>query len=340
MRYPFASRLIEEIAPSMGIRVELEPEFGFAGELVFPNGKRHLFRNTNFNINPAGSTEIAKDKAYTSHFLRKHGFPVPDGRTFFSDKLNANLPPAQRRGVRDAMAYAGTLGLPVFVKPNNLSQGACVTKLHDAADLPAVAEDIFSRTAVMLVERACPGRDYRVVVLGDRIISVYERVPLSVTGDGVHTIDALLSQARQDLERQGRPNSEIDTADPRIDLKLRSRGLQRTTVPPAGEHLFLLDNANLSTGGMSIDVTDAIHPGFADIAVRATRALGLRLAGVDILCDDIASDATGQTWHILEVNAAPGLDNYAALGGAQAERVRDLYRRILAFLADSHVHLT
>jgi D-alanine-D-alanine ligase-like ATP-grasp enzyme len=334
MRYPFASRIIEEVGPSMGIRVELEPEHGFAGELVFPNGRRHLFRNTNFNVNPAGSTEIAKDKAYTSHFLRKHGFHVPEGRTFFADKLNAHLPPGKRRGVRDAIDYALTLGLPVFVKPNNLSQGACVTKIHDAADLPAVAEEIFRRTTVMLVEQACPGRDYRVVVLGDRIISVYERVPLSVTGNGVHTIDELLVQAQQDLERQGRPNSEIDTTDPRIDLKLRALGLHRATVLQAGEHRFLLDNANLSTGGMSVDVTDAIHPSFADIAIRAMHALGLRLAGVDVLCDDIGSAAEGQTWNIIEINAAPGLDNYASLGEEQAERVRDLYRRILGFLAD------
>jgi hypothetical protein len=54
MRYPFASLLIEEVAPTLGIKVELEPEYGFAGELIFPDGRRHLFRNTNFNVNPAG----------------------------------------------------------------------------------------------------------------------------------------------------------------------------------------------------------------------------------------------------------------------------------------------
>jgi hypothetical protein len=54
------------MAPEMGIQVELEADFCFAGELVFPNGKRHLFRNTNFNVDPAGSTEIAKDKNYTN----------------------------------------------------------------------------------------------------------------------------------------------------------------------------------------------------------------------------------------------------------------------------------
>src|SRR2546426_2961369 len=108
MRYPFASKLIEELGPTMGVSVELEPEYEFAGELVFPSGKRHLFRNTNFNVNPAGSTEIAKDKGYTSYFLRKHGFRVPTGRAFFSEKLNANLPVGRRRNIDDAVRFAET----------------------------------------------------------------------------------------------------------------------------------------------------------------------------------------------------------------------------------------
>src|SRR5947199_5620486 len=119
--------LIAEIAPAMGIAVELEPEYKYAGELIFPGGKRHLFRNTNFNVNPAGAAELAKDKGYTSFFLRKHGLNAPINKAFFSEKLNANLPVERRRGIREAIEFAEELGFPVFVKPNNLSQGALVT---------------------------------------------------------------------------------------------------------------------------------------------------------------------------------------------------------------------
>lgn len=333
MRYPFASKLIEEIGPSMGISVELEPEYQFAGELVFPNGRRHLFRNTNFNVNPAGSTEIAKDKGYTSYFLRKHGFRVPTSRAFFSSKLNANLPEDRRRGLDDAILYAGSLGFPVFVKPNNLSQGAFVTKAYAPADISEVADEIFKRTDVLLVEEACPGRDYRIVVLSESIISAYERIPLAVTGDGTRTVQELLELARSQLEAQGRPNSEIDPFDHRIDLKLRRLGLQRSSVLPSGQRIFLLDNANLSTGGNSEDVTGTIHPTFSGLAVAATKTLGLRLAGVDILCENLAADAAHQAWNIIEINAAPGLDNYSSLGDEQARRVRGLYRQLLEYLA-------
>lgn len=337
MRYPFASLLIAEIGPPMGIQVELEPEYKFAGELIFPSGKKHLFRNTNFNVNPAGSTEIAKDKGYTSFFLRKHGLQVPKNKTFFSEKLNSNLPTEKRRGLSEAIAYACDIGFPVFIKPNNLSQGAFVTKAYRTSDIAETAARIFERTDVLLVEQVCPGRDYRVVVLGESIISAYERIPLAVTGDGRLTVTELLLVARSQLEQLGRPNSEIDSLDPRIDIRLRESFKSRLFIPAEGEKVVLLDNANLSTGGTSADVTNSIHPTFKTIAIAATKALGLQLCGVDILCEDLTTDATDQTWNIIELNAAPGLDNYSSLGSEQAERVRDLYRRILEYLAQSDV---
>lgn len=334
MRVPFASELIAQVAPSLDIVVELEPEYGFAGELILPSGKRHLFRNTNFNVNPAGSTEIAKDKAYTNYFLRKHGVRVPDGKTFFSDALNDNLAPDKRRGKDKACEYAAALGYPVFAKPNNLSQGALVDKLSNPEDLNLHISKIFQKTNVALVERPHSGRDYRVVVLGDEVISAYERIPLSVEGNGASTIDKLLLQAREALSEAGRPNAEIDPLDPRIDRKLNELFLSRGTVLPSGSRVFLLDNANLSTGGRSVDVTSQIHSSFAALAVRSAKILGLQLAGVDILADDLSQAAEYQEWIVLEVNAAPGLDNYASLGAEQHARVVGLYRKILLYLIE------
>jgi len=327
--------IISEVAPSLGIRVELEPEFGFAGELFFKNGKRHLFRNTNFNINPAGSTEIAKDKAYTNFFLRKHGFNVPDGKTFFSDRLNLNLPQSKRRGIQDALIYAKFLGYPVFIKPNNLSQGAFVTKAYEEGDIRSTALQAFERTDVILIERPCVGNDYRIVVLGDEIISAYQRLPLTVIGDGVKTVDELLDKSKVELEMQGRPNSEIDKNDSRIDVKLRSMDKTRLSVLKLGQKIALLDNANLSTGGTSIDVTNKIHSDFAEIAIAATKTLGLQLCGVDLLINDITLPENDAIWSIIELNAAPGLDNYASLGDEQIARVKDLYKKILIYLSNN-----
>ncbi|CAL1241834.1 hypothetical protein [Candidatus Methylocalor cossyra] len=335
MRFPFASLLIAEIAPELGIRVELEPEFQFAGQLIFPDGRRHVFRNTHFNINPAGAVEIARDKGYTKFFLEQSGFPVARGKTFFSDALNRNLSPAHRRGMEEAVAFAAELGFPVYVKPNDLSQGILVAKVYREHSLREVARQIWQRSQVLLVEEVCEGRDYRVVVLGNKTISAYQRVPLSVTGDGMSSIDQLLRLARDKLRRSRRPNSDIDADDRRIDMKLESHGLSRDSVLAEDERVYVLDNANLCSGGESFDVTGTIHPEFRRLSVEAARVLGLRLAGVDIICADLTRDPAEQSWKILEINGAPGLDNYAALGPEQAERVRNLYREILLYLAET-----
>ncbi len=335
MRYSFIASLIAEIGPSLGIRVELEPEYQFAGELIFPNGKRHLFRGANFNINPAGSTAIAKDKGYTGYFLRKHGFCVPQHQAFFSDAMNRNLPPARRRNLDDAVRYAATLGFPVFIKPNDLSQGDFVTKAYQPQQIMDVAPHIFQLTDVLLIEQPCIGRDYRVVVMGDQVIAAYERIPFSVEGDGEQAIAALIVQAKARLAQQDRPFLGIDATDPRIVFKLQHQGFTADSIPALGQRVFLLDNANLSTGGASQDCSAAIHPSFADIAIRASQTLGLRLTGVDIICPDLTQSAASQSWGIIEINAAPGLDNYASMGAPQMGRVKNLYRRILEELAQS-----
>lgn len=332
MRYPFAAKIIEKIAPALGIRVELEPEFQFAGELIWPDGRRHIFKNTNFNINAAGSHDIAKDKAYTKHFLQRHGLNTPKWRTVFSPRLCKNLAPEKRRSTSHALEFANQIGYPVFIKPNHLSQGVGVFKAYNREDLGSFCEQLFALDDVLLVEAAFTGRDYRVVVLDDQIISAYERRPFTVVGDGVSSIDQLIDKARSGLQTQNRPNSEIDPEDARIDIRLRELQVSRQTIPQLDQAVVLLDNANLSTGGQSTDVTNIIHSEFAQIARRARQVLGLRLAGVDILCNDLSQSPHAQDWTIIELNASPGLDNYAALGAEQQQRVEDLYRRILLAL--------
>ena len=176
MRVPFVSRILSEVSQEMNVKVILEPEFGFVGEIVFSNGKRHLFRNTNLNINRSGSVELAKDKGYTHYFLRKVGISVPDSLTFFSDSLQENLDPMKRRGIEGAVLFAKNAGYPVFVKPNNLCQGELVFKVHSDNDLYEKASRILEKVDVGIVEEYCPGKDYRVVLLHDRCISAYQRI--------------------------------------------------------------------------------------------------------------------------------------------------------------------
>ncbi|GHV21261.1 hypothetical protein FACS189428_1380 [Clostridia bacterium] len=102
-KLPFASKLLIKLAPQIGAKVVLEPEFGYVGQIIYPNGKKILFRTANFNLNPLGSVEIAKDKGYAKFFLQQNGYATPKGQTFFSDKRNEHL--KVKRTIDDGYDY-------------------------------------------------------------------------------------------------------------------------------------------------------------------------------------------------------------------------------------------
>src|SRR5262249_13055718 len=90
LREPFVPKLLLRIADRANVRIELEPEFGYAGRIVFADGTSHPFKAGNLNINRGGAMAIADDKSYTSFFLRQAGLRTPRELTFFSEKLRAN----------------------------------------------------------------------------------------------------------------------------------------------------------------------------------------------------------------------------------------------------------
>ena len=327
----FVSEIICRVAPLIGAKVLIEPEYGFVGQITFTNGKRVLFRDRNFNINPLASSEIARDKAYADFFLRLYGYRTIESQTFFSKSRNQRI--RIKRTIDDGFSYAKKLGLPVILKPNNLSQGTLVTKVYTKKEYFAAARKILQRTPVMLVQEFCEGFDYRIVVLDKEVISAYQRIPLFVVGDGKSTIRKLLLKKQAVFNRTGR-DTEIDVDDFRIAQKLRRQNFKLTSIPARGKNLFLLDNANLSTGGDAVDVTDEIHADYKRLAVQITRDMGLRMCGVDIITSNDIRNRMRE-YVIIEINSAPGLDNYASIGNEQKGRVDELYLKVLRALERS-----
>ncbi len=329
-------RLLQKIAPRIGAKVVMEPEWNIVGQISFKSGRRSYFRYNTLDLNPMGASEIAKDKDYANFFMASMGYPVvPGSKTFFSKEWGAAIG-AARRNVDAAYRHAQKIGFPVIVKPNGGSQGTGVALVHTKREFYAAVRAIFRRDRVALVQRPVRGKDYRLVVLDDQIISAYERIPLNVVGDGTSTVGRLLKDKQRAFVASSR-DTRIKTKDPRIAIKLRHQGLTLQSVPAKGARVFLLDNANLSTGGDSVDVTKNVHPAFAKLAVHLTRDMGLRLCGVDLMVDGDIGEAPGEFW-VLEINSAPGLDHYAKMGKAQEKIVEDLYLQVLRHL-DNTVRL-
>ncbi len=121
--------LLKKLAPRIGARVVLEPEWQIAGQIVYRNGSKRYFRYNTLDLNPVGASDIAKDKDYANFFMRKMRYPTIQGKAFFSDEWCEAI--GSRRDVNAAYAYARKLGFPLIVKPNSGTQGTDVALVHD-----------------------------------------------------------------------------------------------------------------------------------------------------------------------------------------------------------------
>ncbi|SFC36396.1 hypothetical protein [Tropicimonas isoalkanivorans] len=331
---PYRS-LLAQAAAARGGTVELEEAYGFVGRYTTPTGRTRPIVGKALGLNCDSAVALAADKDYTARWLAADGLPTPPGLAIFSPAY------CTRRALKNAavagrlpetsagLAFARTQGLPVIVKPNRGAEGRGVTLARTEAEL---AEDIaagFATEEQLRIEAQVPGRDYRLLVLDGTVLLAYERLPFAITGDGERTIAELLSDALATLATTRR-GPRVVADDPRITRCLASRRLTPASVPAKGASLPLLETANLSTGGRARDLTGTLPPEAEALATAATRSLGLTLAGVDILAPNLPAGTEGAT--ILEVNAAPSLDHFAAESAAHRQRALAALTDMLARL--------
>jgi D-alanine-D-alanine ligase-like ATP-grasp enzyme len=324
-RTPITGRIFKKIAPKIGARVLIEPSWRMAGQITFKDGRRSYFKYNTIDINSRGAADIADDKDFARFFMARMGYPTAPGRAFYSDRWCARI--GSRQDIDAAYRYAAKIGFPVFVKPNSGSQGINVAKVFTRQQFYRAMRSIFTEDFVALVQPELSGNDYRVVVLDGRVISAYQRFPLSVRGDGVSSI-AQLWRAKQRSFALAKRDTTLQPDDRRIRDYLAGQRRSLKSVPRKGEQIVLLANANLSCGGDSIDVTDRVHPSFSKMAIRLTGDMGLRLCGVDLIIDGSIEEPARKYW-VLEINSSPGLDHYARSGAAQRKIVEALYLEVL-----------
>ncbi|WP_068109619.1 hypothetical protein [Tropicimonas marinistellae] len=328
-------RLLAEAAAARGGHLELEADHGYVGRYTPPGGHPRPIFGKSLGLNRDSAAGLAGDKDYTARWLTAAGLPAPAGQVIFSPRHCAERALKNARvagrlpGAEAARAFAERHGYPVVVKPNRGEEGRGISVAHTPEDLARDIELGFAREDQLRIEPRIEGRDHRLLVLEDRVILAYERRPFSLVGDGTRTVAALLDRALADLagKHQGR---KLLPDDPRLGRRLAAEGLTPQSVLPEGATVALLDNANLSTGGQLRDLTGQLPRAAEDLAVAATRSLGLTFAGVDILSPDLGRGPEGAV--ILEVNAGPSFDHYAAESPAHFERARAAVVEIFARL--------
>ncbi len=249
------------------------------------------------------AVEISCDKEDTHNLLSDLGLPVPQQRMVYS--------------AREATRAARRIGHPVVVKPLNANHGRGVSiNLNEDNQVETAFEEARDQgtSRAILVESFITGMDHRMLVVNNELVAVAKRVPGHVIGDGKQTITELIEVVNSDPRRgigheKVLTNLELDNQARRL---MEEGSITEDTILPEGEIFYLRSTANLSTGGTAIDMTDAVHPDNRDMAVRAIKAVGLDVGGVDFLSDDITRSYKEIGGAIVEVNAAPGFRMHVA----------------------------
>ncbi len=247
------------------------------------------------------AVELAGDKEETNGILRDLGLPVPEQRIV--------------RGEGDAVRAAKRIGYPVVVKPlaGNHGRGVSINLKTDE-EVQAAFNKAAEHGRSIIVESYIEGFDHRLLVVNGELVAAAKREPGHVVGDGKHTIQELIDIVNQD-PRRGVGHEKVLTRlelDYQAERLLNKIGYDSTTVPPEGETVYLRSTANLSTGGTALDVTDVIHPDNREMAIRAIKAIGLDIGGVDFLTNDISLSYREAGGAICEVNAGPGFRMHVA----------------------------
>ncbi len=235
---------------------------------------------------------ISRDKDLTKSLLSSCGVPVPEGREVDS--------PA------DAWNAAEDIGLPVVVKPVDGNHGRGVfIDLKTREEVEKAYSVAVDEGSGVLVERSIPGTEHRLLVIGGKLVAANRGDMIKVMGDGKSTVRELIELQINCDPRRG-PTENHPLSIIRIDtaarIELERQGLTGDSVAEAGKEVLIQRNAN-----HEFDCTDEVHPETAHLVSLAARIVGLDIAGIDLVAEDISKPLHEQGGAIVEVNAGPSL---------------------------------
>jgi D-alanine-D-alanine ligase-like ATP-grasp enzyme len=240
--------------------------------------------------NSATAATLASDKYFANRILETAGVATLGGEYFFlHDRHRAHRPAGHER--EDALEYLKKLGETVFAKPLLGSRGDFAQVVDGEASLVRYLQEVSKYYDSVLIQPVISGTEYRIFLLDDDVVYSARKYPPFVLGDGIHSIGDLLNAHNEALRSRGLSPVSTD------------RNASLEVVLAKGERWQIFGRMNLSAGA-----TMVLEPPPSDAAVslakEAARALGLRVAAVDLFAD-IGGEPDAM--RVIEVNSNPSI---------------------------------
>ena len=260
---------------------------------------QYVKQATKTSLDNYASILAMENKHVTKKILDEAGIRIPKGLEY----TEAEIAKAD---------FAIFKGKPLVIKPNQTNFGIGITILKENFDETVFqrAVDIaFENDTTVLIEEFIEGKEFRVFVIGEEVVGILHRVPANVTGNGQLSIRELVHLKNQDpLRGKGyrTPLEKMQLGESEA-MFLNSQQKGFDYIPASGEVVYLRENSNISTGGDSIDFTDDIPESYKRIAVKAAKALQVKITGLDMIIKDYTQEATSDNYAIIELNFNPAI---------------------------------
>ena len=307
-------QIIKEVIAEMGGTIEeFVPERGCY--YINIKGKRvFLERNISITRQSFISVNLTKCKEITYKLLKANSLPTPKTVCFYNRSYNKE----------NALEKLNQLTYPVVLKDASGSNSRGVVPFVESINeaLKIVRRDLPGHRS-MIAQEMVFGKEYRILVLGKRIIGALEMIHPNITGNGVSTIKELIREKQQTTEQR-------TIFDKELNKTLRSQKVTLDTILPKKKVIYIKNNSCLAEGGETSDVTDLVHKGVRDICVEASKTVGKYLVGIDVICNDIAKKPTKKSFNILEINARPDMYiHYSPTHGKTRNVLKDIIKYLV-----------
>jgi D-alanine-D-alanine ligase-like ATP-grasp enzyme/acylphosphatase len=261
------------------------------------NGKKtHFFFRSRGDEVSNEAINIASDKELTKKYLIKANVPVSEG-TFFdvSDDVQSILDKA-----RD-VTY------PLVIKPalGSLGKGV-ITNIRTEEELKHSIAYVNSEFPYdkYIIERFITGDDYRIYVMGDKVLGAFKRIAANVVGDGKRTISELIKEKNEERNLNPYLSAKPIKINRNLLEYIGREGKSLEDIPDENEVVFLQGLSNITSGGDSIDVTKKLPDNIKKVAINTIKAIpNLVHAGIDVIINE-------EEITVIEVNATAGITSH------------------------------
>lgn len=275
-------------------------------------GKRILLeRKISITRQSFVSGQLTRCKDITHKLLVAHNLPSPQSECFYKKSFVR----------QEAERQLSTLKYPIILKDAQGSNSRGIFPLiGNLRDAMILLEEELPHYRSMIAQEMVFGKEYRLLVLDEKVIGALEMIPPYAVGDGVSTLRKIIEEKQDSTEKR----TEFDEKLVQI---LKEQNFTLESVMTKNEIAYIKKSSCLAEGGETRDVTDNVHPDIEKICVAASKVVGKYLVGIDVMCGDISNDPSQQSFHIIEINGKPDLYiHYNPTHGQTRNVVEDIVR--------------